>query len=265
MAIVKTFEEFRPELMSIDPNAPINIISDHKNLQSFMRTKQLNRRQARWALFLSQFNFKIIYEPGKNNIVADALSRRKQDLPKDVTDERLTINHRILLKKSNITEGMINFNNKEAIKALPTDIEYVENKNKEIEYHAVDSDSDSSSNGNIDDTEVTQNYLDMKISTANLIQGAYENDQISKEIFEILNSENNRRIPKHLVKAGHNFSLADCQIKGCKDFVSDRRRLFVNKLLYVPNNDALKRRLYAEIHDHPILGHSSFKATYFSK
>ncbi|RKF72346.1 hypothetical protein GcC1_094021d [Golovinomyces cichoracearum] len=48
-------------------------------------------------------------------------------------------------------------------------------ENKEIEYHAVDSDSDSGSNGNIDDIEVTQNYLDIKIPTANLIQGAYEN------------------------------------------------------------------------------------------
>ncbi|KAI1002674.1 hypothetical protein K3495_g5529 [Podosphaera aphanis] len=75
MAIVKAFEEFRPELMSIDPNSPIYVISDHKNLQSFMRTKKLSRRQARWALCLSQFNFKIINEPGKNNIVADALSR----------------------------------------------------------------------------------------------------------------------------------------------------------------------------------------------
>ncbi|RKF64696.1 hypothetical protein GcC1_130016 [Golovinomyces cichoracearum] len=109
---------------------------------------------------------------------------------------------------------MINSNNEEAIKALPTDIEHVETntsdnatinslqisliENKEIEYHVVDSDSDPGSNGNIDDTEVTQNYLDIKIPTVNSIQGAYENDQISKEIFEIFNSENNRRMPKHL-------------------------------------------------------------------
>ncbi|KAI1008118.1 hypothetical protein K3495_g106 [Podosphaera aphanis] len=149
---VKSFKEFRPELMSIAPNSPINVISDHKKLQSFMRTKQSSRRQARWTLFLSQFHFKIIDEPGKNNIVADALSRRRQDLPKDVPDERLTINHQTLLKKNTITEGIITSNNEEAIKVLPIDPEHVETRtldnatikslplsliqNKEIEHHA---------------------------------------------------------------------------------------------------------------------------------
>lgn len=46
MAIVKAFEEFRPELMSIDPNVPINVVLDHKILQSFMKTKQPSRSQA---------------------------------------------------------------------------------------------------------------------------------------------------------------------------------------------------------------------------
>ncbi|KAI0997911.1 hypothetical protein K3495_g10281 [Podosphaera aphanis] len=108
MAIVKAFEEFRPELMSISPHSPIHVISDHKNLQTFMQTKQLSRRQARWALSLSQFNFKIVYEPGKYNKIADALSRRNQDLPKDKNDERLTVNHQILLKPNNISDGMEN-------------------------------------------------------------------------------------------------------------------------------------------------------------
>ncbi len=36
--------------------APIDIITDHKNLEYFATTKLLNRCQARWSEFLSQFN-----------------------------------------------------------------------------------------------------------------------------------------------------------------------------------------------------------------
>jgi len=52
------------------------VISDHKSLEYSNTTKLLNRRQARWAEILSQFNFKIFYRPGEKNGKADALSRR---------------------------------------------------------------------------------------------------------------------------------------------------------------------------------------------
>ena len=45
MAIVKAFEEWQSELKG-SPE-PINVISDHKNLEYFMPSKQLSRRQAR--------------------------------------------------------------------------------------------------------------------------------------------------------------------------------------------------------------------------
>jgi len=54
----------------------IVVYTDHKNLEYFHTTKLLNRRQARWAEMLSEFNFKIIYHPGERNGKADALSRR---------------------------------------------------------------------------------------------------------------------------------------------------------------------------------------------
>ncbi|KAL0195428.1 hypothetical protein M9458_009000 [Cirrhinus mrigala] len=38
--------------------------------------KRLNPRQARWALFLTRFNFKITYRPGTKNTKANALSRQ---------------------------------------------------------------------------------------------------------------------------------------------------------------------------------------------
>jgi len=52
----------------------IVVYMDHKNLEYFNTTKLPNRRQARWAEILSEFNFKIIYCPGERNGKADTLS-----------------------------------------------------------------------------------------------------------------------------------------------------------------------------------------------
>jgi len=41
-----------------------------------MKTQKLNRRQARWALYLSRFNFMLKHVPGSKMEKADSLSRR---------------------------------------------------------------------------------------------------------------------------------------------------------------------------------------------
>ena len=53
-----------------------------------MTTKQLNCRQARWAEFLSEFNFRLSYRPGKEGEKPDILTRLAQNKPKDVDDSR---------------------------------------------------------------------------------------------------------------------------------------------------------------------------------
>src|ERR1700677_881183 len=52
------------------------ILLDHKNLQYFLTSKKLNRRQARWCLFLSRFNFLMTYRKGALSTKVDLLSRR---------------------------------------------------------------------------------------------------------------------------------------------------------------------------------------------
>ena len=51
------------------------IQSDHRPLQFLLHGKPMNPRLFRWALSLQQFNFDIQYIPGKENILADYLSR----------------------------------------------------------------------------------------------------------------------------------------------------------------------------------------------
>jgi hypothetical protein len=101
MAIMRAFEEWRPELQSIIN--PIRVLSDHKNLEYFTTTKLLNRHQARWSQFLSQFNFKIVYCPGTTSGKPDALTRRSGDLRK-VGDDRSLKNQTTIIKPENILQ-----------------------------------------------------------------------------------------------------------------------------------------------------------------
>ena len=103
LAIVRSFEEWRPELEGA--LHPIQVLSDHKNLEYFMSTKLLNRRQTHWAEFLSRFNFRIQYRPGKAGGKPDALTRRSGDLPRE-GDERLQHMERAVLKSYNLAEGV---------------------------------------------------------------------------------------------------------------------------------------------------------------
>ena len=74
LAIVKSFAHWRHFLLG--GHHAITVFCDHKNLEYFMTTKQLTRRQARWAELLSEYNFQVTYRSGLSNVRADAMSRR---------------------------------------------------------------------------------------------------------------------------------------------------------------------------------------------
>jgi hypothetical protein len=80
-----------------------------------MSVRKLTERQMRWSLILSRYNFTISYVPGKQNVRADALSRREQDIPNTQEDERLQ--HRTMrLIKPEMLAGQ----KEEAIQAIST-------------------------------------------------------------------------------------------------------------------------------------------------
>jgi hypothetical protein len=52
------------------------IHSDHESLMYFRSQNNLNRRHAKWVEFVEYFPYIIKHKKGKDNVIADALSRR---------------------------------------------------------------------------------------------------------------------------------------------------------------------------------------------
>ncbi|QRW23019.1 Retrotransposable element Tf2 protein [Rhizoctonia solani] len=74
LAIIKALEEWHIFLEATDK--PIQVFTDHRNLEYWMQARTFNQRHAQWRIFLSDFNFEIHYRPGKQSGKPDALSRR---------------------------------------------------------------------------------------------------------------------------------------------------------------------------------------------
>jgi hypothetical protein len=51
------------------------VLSNHDNLWHFRVPQTIGRQMARWTLYLSEFDIKLVHISGKKNIQADALSR----------------------------------------------------------------------------------------------------------------------------------------------------------------------------------------------
>nr|GEY63358.1 hypothetical protein [Tanacetum cinerariifolium] len=57
------------------------VFTDHKSLQHILDQKELNMRQRHWLELLSDYDCEICYHPRKENVVADALSRKERIKP----------------------------------------------------------------------------------------------------------------------------------------------------------------------------------------
>nr|GEU50389.1 putative reverse transcriptase domain-containing protein [Tanacetum cinerariifolium] len=67
------------------------IYTDHKSLQDIFNYKELNMCQRRWIELFNYYDCEIRYHPGKENVVADALSRKERFKPRRVRAINMTI------------------------------------------------------------------------------------------------------------------------------------------------------------------------------
>jgi hypothetical protein len=74
LAVILALEEWHQYLLGT--SHPITILTDHKNLSYIKDPRKLSRRQARWSLFLQDFDILWQVTPGTKMGPADALSRK---------------------------------------------------------------------------------------------------------------------------------------------------------------------------------------------
>jgi len=232
MAIVRTFEDWSPHLEG--SRHPIQVLSDHKNLEYFMSTKLLNRRQVRWSEFLSRFDFRIVYRPGKACGKPNALTRRSGDLPEE-GDERLLTNWHAMLKPQNLIDlpnaghGRINVSDAGRNARRP-DVPDIVNGLSLMANDAPSPDAGQPDAGQAGQPE------NRRIAT--LLAEAYQVDEFLGPILGLLH-DGTRQCKE--------ISLADCK--------ETNGRLFYQDCLYVPDYTPLRLQLLQDHHDPPAMGH----------
>ena len=234
LAIVLAFEEWRPHLEG--SSQPIQILTDHNNLEYFMSTKLLNHRQERWSEFLSRFDFKMIFRPGKSVGKPDALTRRLGDLPMG-GDERLVANHQGVLKPWNLSSVTTSSNSANGLLQILAD-----NMNEDPE-NAVEGPDDAIEvpDNAIEDAD----NLDNTGQISTLLEEAYQVDPFPERILGLLRDD---------IRHCKEISLADCKEKN--------GRLVYRDCIYVPDHMPLRLRLLQIHHDPPAIGHPGRTKTF---
>ena len=72
LAIIRALEEWRHYIQGSTHTSII--LSDHKNLTYYREAKKLTRQQARWSLYLLEFDVKLVHTPGSKMVQSDTLS-----------------------------------------------------------------------------------------------------------------------------------------------------------------------------------------------
>jgi len=109
LAVIRCLEAWKHFLEGT--TVKFEIWTDHKNLKYFMKTQKLNRKQARWALHLSRFNFTLKHVLGSKMGKADSLSRRLDweiGVEKDNEDETLVKLEWLEVRKAEVVEIIVN-------------------------------------------------------------------------------------------------------------------------------------------------------------
>lgn len=73
LALIMALEHFQVYVSSAC--APVMVFTDHNPLVFLHRMRNKNRRLMSWSLRLQEYNIEIIHISGKENVLADALSR----------------------------------------------------------------------------------------------------------------------------------------------------------------------------------------------
>ena len=268
LAIVRAFEKWRFECVEISMKDSVRILIDHKNLEHFMSSKQLNRRQARWIEFLAKFNFKIVYRSDVQKTKFDSLTRRSQNLSENNDDERRQYNHRILLKAQYLEfeirkaiEMMFAFMNEreETIASLAVMLYELSEKRFETDEKSIVESSVERhlEKNSIEEKTIKKSFIDNLIAQSDIMTRiivVYFNDDNLQRVIEI-KRQRLRRIFVDIIKTEIRLKLENCEIR-------KNDLLWIKDRLYVLENEKFHKVILKQFHDVSISDHVDRAITY---
>ena len=223
LAIIRAFELWRPELEGTEQ--PVTVVSDHKNLEYFMTTKLLSRRQARWSEFLSRFNFKITYRAGTLNRRADALTRQSNKrLSPTQKEARRAYQWQTMLKPENLDIE------------TPVEGDQPSGINKILLAPISARGEDTPGPEDPPEPEGSPEVEEQELEDA--IWSAYAGSEWAQGILAALHSG---------ARKMKGFPLAECEARD--------NRVYFRGRLFIPDDNELRLRLIQQAHDTPIAGH----------
>ena len=73
LALILSLQHF--EIYVTSSSSPLKVYTDHNPLKFIKNFHNKNRRLSNWSLILQEYNVEIAHIKGKDNVIADALSR----------------------------------------------------------------------------------------------------------------------------------------------------------------------------------------------
>ena len=246
LGIIRALEEWRHYIQGSKHTTII--YSDHKNLTYFRTAQKLNRRQARWSLYLSEFDVKLVHLPGSKMIQSDTLSRRPDHGIGTEQD-----NEDMVLLPENLFINLL-----ERDMANPTRILAINNTDdendtpdaiKSLSIHGLKTLRNHFSNDTaaISVNDVIINVLDMDLQKR--IATAQEMDIPVKEAMNMLLKKN----PNMWKDEMKDWTM---------ELLDEGVVLFFKGRNYIPKDDNLRRDILKMYHDHETAGHPGELETY---
>ena len=212
----------------------VKVLTDHKSLEYFMTTKKLTPRQARWAEFLSEFNFVVTYQTGKKNDKADALTRKPNERPANEEDKRQKHKMQVLLPP-------------ERIEIQPIEVEHEKEAEELGRSHLAEPPAEppakpQPAEGSVEDEEIDEELDDLP-TLPDRVRESNRTNVLFSEVREYLAHAE-----------GHDRPAA--YLRGSR---AENGLLFKDSKLWVAED--LRLDLIREVHDQPAVGHTGVRRT----
>lgn len=213
LAIVESIKAFRVYLYG----RFFILITDHKPLCHLFNMKNCNSRMFRQKLELMDYNFKIIYRPGAQNHVADALSRLEPLSIEEMLEREKIIN---AMTRSGATE-IANENISYEIEELSGTI--MNRRNYDLIFHIIPSENDTLRNRIMNKFGATKFTNEFRLTNK-----VHYYCQISNQFANRQNYEITRKCVESILKISENIAANNIAVN--IDFDNIRHYIVIKRL-----------------------------------